>query len=522
MAGNLTLLNTPDTLAQAPMPQEDIERKRDMDAAWKAYKGKLADPLNAVKGKPSTDNVKPNRCRPIVDKGGSWLFGPTLKIACTDEMSDETPVAAPTTPPMPGQKPAQKKKQPKKPTPNTDYLTGMWGDDDDKMTLLVKAHNNGGFAGQVFLKLIPATGSMQFPRIVNLNPQLVRIVTLADDCDVHIAYIIEYPGKGNVQKKQIIARVDPDGSLEASGEEDLDDTWTISDYARDTQAAQNDWILVRQDEWPWPFAPIFTCQNLPNPNEAWGTPDLTQDIIDHNKALNFLLSNLQRIIKFHGHPRPYVTGMQAAQLQVAIDDILCLPSEKATMNELKPMEAFDGILKAAASLRDDMDEQSRVPGVALGRLESLPRGNISGVALKILFQPLMEKTTLKQRLYGRLIREISRAGLCLAGRIPKEQYASYKIDLTWQDLLPIDDLLAAQTAMLLKQLGISDATVFGQLGYNSEEEAEKSASEDAAKLARIPKGQAIYPPKPGVGHTPFAGPEQNQQQQQQQGGENQQ
>ena len=28
------------TLAQAPVPQDDLERKREMDDAWKAYRGK--------------------------------------------------------------------------------------------------------------------------------------------------------------------------------------------------------------------------------------------------------------------------------------------------------------------------------------------------------------------------------------------------------------------------------------------------------------------------------------------------
>ncbi len=187
--------------------------------------------------------------------------------------------------------------------------------------------------------------------------------------------------------------------------------------------------------------------------------------------------------------------MQASQLQMSVDGIICLPAPDSKLEKLAPMDNFTGLLAVLASLRDDMDEQSRVPAVALGRLESLPKGNISGVALALLFQPLTEKTTQKQRLYGKLIREITRAGLVLANLITVEQYEDYDIGIHWQNLLPDDDLQAAQTALIYEQLGVSESTLMQRLGFNPDDEAQKKLVEGQAKMDAFSRGQG-FPPQP--------------------------
>src|SRR5215470_16610074 len=86
------------TLAQAPVPQEDLTRKEEMAEAWKAYRGKFPKPLQVAANQPD-DNVIANRCAPIVDKGASFLFGQVLKIACDQQ----------------------------------DFMDGLWGNDDKRM-----------------------------------------------------------------------------------------------------------------------------------------------------------------------------------------------------------------------------------------------------------------------------------------------------------------------------------------------------------------------------------------------------
>jgi hypothetical protein len=485
---------TAQSIAQAPIPQADLDRKRLMADAWHAYRGEFQKPLKVDRDQPD-DNVLCNFCGPIVDKGASWLFGKPVKITATEVSGD--------------QKTIQK------------WLDGFWGDDDDKMALLSDASQNGGVCGQAFVKIIPPRGMMKYPRLVVLDPEIVRMVTAPDDCSLVLAYIIEYnystdynPGQGAIQKRQIIARIDPDGLAEIAGEYDLDDTWTISNYMRRTSAtgAQTDWQQVGTPEvWPYPFPPIFTNKNLPNPNESWGTPDLTSDIIDQNKTLIFLLSNLARIIKYHGHPKTYAIGIGKGQLDTSVDGVIVLPAPDSKLGTLLPMENFTGILSVLATIMSNIDQQSRVPAVALGRQENLPNrmGPLSGVAIALMFQPLIEKTELKQRLYGKMIREVSRAALVIGGLLNVEDMEDCKIGLHWEPLIPADDLMAAQEALILQQIGVSEETIFSGLGLDAADEANKKVSEDQKKAVAFSRGQGMPPAPPTMpGQAPMQQPAQ--------------
>jgi SPP1 Gp6-like portal protein len=475
--------NQTQTLAQAPIPQADQDRKRLMREAWKAYRGEFPKPLKIDKDAPD-DNVAVNFCVSIVDKGASWLFGQPVKIEATAETS-------------------------KQHSPIQEFLDGFWGDEDDKMSLLADSAINGGVCGQAFLKMIPKQDLMKYPRLVVLDPQIVRIVTAPDDCSLTLAYIIEYPIANDMQQRQVIARIDPNGNASQAGEYDLDDTWTITTYQRKVTASQQSTTWQQVGEvvpWNYPFAPISTTKNLPNPNEPWGSPDLSPDLIDQNKTLIFLFSNLARIIKYHGHPKTWASGIGASQISLDVNELLVLNSPDAKLGMLTPMTNFDGILKAIASIMSNIDQQSRIPGVALGRQEILPRlGPISGVAMSLIFQPLIEKTMQKRRLYGKLVREISRAALVLAGLIDVSDFDDYQIDLHWAPLLPADNLIAAQEAQILQNLGVSQSTIFAGLGLDADDEAEKKASEDEKKAVKFSQVQNMPPVPPQVQQQPLPG-----------------
>src|SRR5256885_2122886 len=226
----ITKPQTPQSLAQQPTPQVDADRKRVMHDAWVAYKGELPKPLKVEDGQPD-DTVRANRVAPILDKGASFLFGQVVKIEAEDEKDAEGETG-----------------------PIQQSIDGLWGDDDVRMTRLSKIAMNGGICGQVFVKLIPAQGRMKYPRIVNLDPQNIRIVTDPEDCETNLAYITEYPMSNEWQKKQIIARVDPDRSIERWGNNDPNDYWTINNYIR--HGGYGDWQpFGEQIIWNYPFAP---------------------------------------------------------------------------------------------------------------------------------------------------------------------------------------------------------------------------------------------------------------------------
>ena len=112
------------TIAQAGLTHDEQIRKQEQEYAWRAYKGKLPDPLKTEPDMPN-HNTKVNRCEPIVNKGASALFGEVLKIEASDESGSTDDSDQPNTRVQ-------------------DFITGLWGDDDDRMTKLSKVATNRG------------------------------------------------------------------------------------------------------------------------------------------------------------------------------------------------------------------------------------------------------------------------------------------------------------------------------------------------------------------------------------------
>lgn len=475
---------------------EDRKRREAGKLALKAYHGALDKPLKPEPDAPDL-NVIINRCGPIVDKGVSFLAGQPLQIE----------LAAPD---------AEQQVSNATLNPLQQWLKEALGDEDDFMTFLSEVATNGAIFGHAFIKIIPPVNdSQQYPTLRNLDPQTVTVQTEPDDCQIARSYCITYdtadPDAPSVivTKRQIIERVDPDGDADAGVENDLDDTWRITNYCRrqNGQAAQlmgpgsmqsqpdQGFEMDGEPEvWPHPYPPIVDCPNLPNPNEHWGAPDLTPAIIGMNTALNFVESNINSIGYMHGHPWLW-TNSDLNGVKTQPGRVIEINDPQGTLNALTATGDIAGLMSHAASLRADMDEQSRVPAVALGRQEALPKGQISGIAINLLFQPILEKTTLKRRLYGRMIRETCLRMLALGGLIG-DDLNDVRVTLQWKPIMPQDDTAMAQTAVALQQIGYSQRTLIERTGGDPNLEVENKTEEQQRQMDAVMKGQGLPPAPP--------------------------
>lgn len=492
----------------------DSRRQQLQREAWSGYIGNLPDSLTRKPGDPDT-NVKSNRLAPIVDTGTFYLFGLPLTVEVDAESCQRLHV-----------NPEQAQKA----------LDGCWGDEDDMMTVLAKLSQNGGVFGTPYAKtLTPQDTSTPYCRVVILDPQTVSVQTDPDDCERAICYTIAYearmPGGVTLQRRQIIARRDVwemraalerasqqtgaqtdqqhgSGSEPTDGDDDtasaddaveavdLDDPlgdaqWVIASEARSGEGG--DWVPTGDPiAWPHPWPPIADCQNLPLANQHGGLADLTPDLIQLNTVLNFILSNINAVGLNHGHPWVWAAGTDLSGIGTAPGNIITIPSPDGKLEALVAKGDIAGLMAFAEDIRSSMDEQSKVPGVATGRLRELPRA-LSGVALRMLYQPLLFKTTFKRRTYGKLIRELSTRMLALCGFGDGTDLGGVKVTLHWQDPLPSDDLSEAQTALAWSQLGVSHATLMSRGGFNPDDEAQKKAKEDAAQLTAWTQGQGMPP-----------------------------
>lgn len=411
---------------------DELARLRRYRTAWEAYHGAFPEPLKALKGrdgKPvaADDNAIVNYARVVVDKGVAFLFGQDIRFEL-----DES-----------GQ------------TPEEDWLAECWTANGG-ITTLQKLALNGGVCGHTFAKLVPASGR-PYPRVIVIDPANVAVGYDPGDIDEVLWYRIQYAGldaNGKVVTyRQIIER---EGGI-----------WRITDQVATRGEA---WQTTRTERWRYAWPPVIDCQNLPLPNEYYGLSDLPEDVLRLNRSINFVLSNLSRIIRFHAHPKTWGRGFTADKLQVAVDETIVLPNENAELRNLEMLGDLSSSIALFERLREALHEVTRVPEVATGKLENV--GSLSGVALQILYQPLIEKTETKRRTYGELVIEINRRLLALGGF-----GEAHRGVIHWPEMLPGDPLAERQTALIDQQLGVSSDTLLQQFGYDANMERQKRAVE---------------------------------------------
>lgn len=406
-----------DLLGRDEQSRVEIMRKR-----WEAYYGKLPPALK-VKPGAADDNIRLNYARMIVDKGVSFLFGQEVgfELSETEETEAEQ------------------------------WLDAVWAR-NRKMTLLQNAALVGGVTGHVFIKIVPA---QPYPRLVVVDPETVTVSLAPDDAQQILSYQIAYTSKDPKTGKPVGIRqvIERDGAR-----------WRITDQIGDLERLT--WTTVGEAVWPYEFSPIVDCQNLPAPGEFWGQSDLEDDVIEIIRAINFIASNTARIIRFHAHPKTWGRGFMAKDLRIGVDETIILPGENAELRNLEMQSDLASSLRYLDTLRQALHEISRVPEVATGNLDRA--GSLSGVALQILYQPLLEKTGTKRLLYGDMLVELNRRLLAIGG------YGDdLHTTLHWQEVLPQDQMQERQAALIDMQLGVSQDTLLQRLGYDPDLERQK-------------------------------------------------
>ena len=416
---------------------DEAARIYNMRRAWDTYYGRMDLPLASAKDGTS-DNVILPMGRVLVDASRSFLVGKEPAFTVSDDFPGKTDQAQ-------------------------TYLDAVWKA-NRKATLLQNIVLNGSVAGHTFVKLVERIG--QPPKIVNLDPANVRVVWDPDDFGEVLAYVITW----TVEIHNTDGTTSVEGRRQRIERSERGDSWLIID-----ERSREDspiWQEVARATWTRPWPPIVDCQNLPAPNEFYGVSDLEPDVIAMIDRANFIMSNTNRVLRYHGHPKVFITGAnKPSDLQVAPDEATYIPLG-ANVFQLVPELDLAQALAAYDKVMDVLFQVSRVPRVALGEIEG--SANVPGISLIISYRPLMEKTEDKRRLYGDLLSELNRRILSL-GTFGEEGF----VEPTWQDPVPRDALAEAQTALAKQQAGVSKATTLEELGYDPDEEKDARADDTA-------------------------------------------
>lgn len=399
-------------------------RQRRIKAAREAYHGNAPDllkPTVTKAGQRFDDNVKLNFARVIVDVGVDFLFGHGFERQIAEDAE----------------------------TPEEVWLTDCWAANREA-TFLTKLAQEGAVTGHAFVKLLPAdpAAGREYPRPIVLSTENVWVDTDEEDVETAVRYTIQWTamrGAVEVARRQ---------TIEPAGR-----GWVTRD--EESVGDVSSWALLREEAWPHPWPPIVDCQNLVCAGEYYGVADLEPDILRLNNAVNYLQSNAMRVHRFNGHPVRWARGVTGAdKLDLDPDKIIGLTGMDASLNLLQWSGDAGMRAQMYEELVDALMQMARVPRVAAGKVDNI--GALSGTALRILFQPLLAKTTTKRATYGGLLDELDQRLLEL-GQFERQP----GLHRNWPDVLPTDLLEQAQAYTAHLTMGVvSKATVSANLGYD--------------------------------------------------------
>ena len=392
-------------------------------AGWQYYDGNMRKPLKVKQGQPD-DNVLVNLVAKMVDQSVELLFGDMPEFQIDD--SDET-------------------------SPEEEALAMLWTANRGPL-LLNNLATNGALGGQCYVKLLPTEDQARPVRFVALKPEQVTVFWRPDDLEQITAYMIYWSRGDNEYREDHV---------------NMGSSWQVVNM---TRKGARGWTITNDAIWPFPWSQVVDWQNLPDPREYYGMPDLQNAAL--NDALNFVLSNTQRIIRYHAHPRTVGTGFNAANLTAAADveALWTIPNPEAKVTNLEMQSDLASSMAFSQAMQAQFWSEHR--GFDMTSIKDR-LGQLTNFGLRVLMGDALNKTGTKRELYGMGLEQINQRALELMGYGPDNITR-----IVWPDMLPANTIEAAQVQQLLLGMGVtSKSRAALALGLDWEQEQQRMEDE---------------------------------------------
>lgn len=425
--------------------REERKRLARIAQSWKAYNNQSDDPLKTTELDPKgQDNTKINLARKSVNTSAFYLFGKGLDFEIDeDAAADDSP--------------AEK------------WLEQCWKSQHQGMIpFLLELAQGAGIEGHAFVRLhLPEPGE-QYPRLAPVSAEMVRAVCDPADFTRVRRYVIQWTSIDEDLKKPVAFR----HTIQRG---DVDGRWLIVEERSVGDTPR--WVEDKRLIWPYAWCPLFQCKNLPWPQSFYGASDIEEDVLRLGDAINFVASNINRILRAYGHPFDYVIGQRLDAVERGIGAMPYFPNPEARIERLEEVQNLGAADEQFRRLRDAYNELTSLPEIASGKVENI--GQLSGLALQILYGPLTAMIQTKREFYEPMIQGICKALLEIGKFEVKE------VTLKWPTILPTNRKEEAETAAALHDAGVSQSTALQEMGYDPEVEAQKRNQEgqDAAAIA---------------------------------------
>jgi len=239
--------------------------------------------------------------------------------------------------------------------------------------------------------------------------------------------------------------------------------WTSQDFQL--------WIddkLLEQKTNPYGFTPFVIFPNLREPKQFWGISDLMQ-IIEPQREFNRAMSQLSRILELSGNPIAVLENVETSE------DIAVKPGAVWNIPEDAKAYLLDLLQGGGVQLHIDyinllyrtLHDVSESPRAAFGGTEK----DLSGVALEIELQPLLQKVMRKRAIRTVAYAQRARMILNLLEKYQGEDFSGCRLRVVWGPALPRDTSRIVASEQVMVQGGIhSRRTAMDELGIKDPEQ----------------------------------------------------
>lgn len=455
--------------------KERRERITMIEAARAYFDGEHPKPLKVPTGE-KDPNVIINLCRSLINKSVSWLFGDpengemiTMELPVEDEDKQEAAEPGAANDGGEGGEIPPQQDEPHGIIAEAEaWVKSVW-EANGGAQFLNRVGRRTSIAGHGFIKVLPVGDEgnpLEVPRLVLQKPEMVSVLTRQDDTDTAEAFVIEWVEKRrintrlrDVRVRQIVVTVEG--------------VWVIARF-NDLGRGKNKWLVEMGPEvWPYTWCPIVDWQNLPD-DKYYGLSDL-EDLPTINDAVNFSISNTNRILYVHGHPRTIGLGFEASEVQEASIDSFWTVAKSKNEADIRNLEMQSDLASAFAFVQFMVQSFWDIGrDLDLGSLRDRI-GQVTNFGLRVLANNALSKLGDKRLSYGDAINRINRIVLELGG-FPVQDTVIH-----WRNPLPEDDTEEAERLAKEREMGIvSKQTASEERGREWETEQERIQQEEAA------------------------------------------
>lgn len=337
---------------------------------------------------------------------------------------------------------------------------------NNKNITLYDAAENAAVYGTGFIKIKPfgveskRRENIMLPRLVVLDPHWMSIITNPEDVGLVTGYEMRY-NIGETARRE---------TTEVYGYDDMGRvlSWVVTNYQANRNTGGR-WQIIDEVLWEYEFPPIIHWKNLPNANDCYGRSD-QEDLIELQDRLNFVASNISKIIRYHAHPKTWGRGAGLGnRVSWGADEIVMVNGQDAMLQNLEMQSDLVSSQQFHSDLRTALMEISRT--VDLTSMKDKV-GSLTNFGLRVLYNDALDKNSTKRDNMGEMLRDLIHRLLVLDNRTGDPGR------VIWPDPLPIDKTEALQADGFDLEHGlVSRQTIAQRRGYNWEVEQERIAAD---------------------------------------------